>query len=133
MLSQLNRSKLDPRHNLHKDLSKFFKEQTHIEGIHRTPLVLGNWNETCQGTSTSQKLCNEFGLVDIWLHLHPNHAQFSTSILVGPVAWTLHWLLSHWQPKPSTSFTSHSYRFFTDHRGFYIHERYISGDIMRFT
>jgi hypothetical protein len=41
-----------------------------------TPILLGDWNEECKGTSTSQKLCDEFGLVNIFKQEHPNQKQF---------------------------------------------------------
>ena len=32
---------------------------------------MGDWNETCQGNSTSYKLCRAIGLVDVWKLHHP--------------------------------------------------------------
>jgi hypothetical protein len=41
-----------------------------------TPILLGDWNEECKGTSTSQNFCDEFGLVNIFKQVHPNQKQF---------------------------------------------------------
>ena len=120
MLSQLNRSNLDPCHNFHKDLSNFIRRQTSLAGISRTPLILGDWNETCTRTSTSQKLCDEFGLVDLWLHLHPHAEPFSTytrgsrrlDFALAPLSLATKAIQMVYEP--------FHYRFFTDHRGFYI-------------
>jgi hypothetical protein len=44
-----------------------------------TPILLGDcWNEECKGTSTSQKLCDEYGLVNFFKQVHPNPKQFKT-------------------------------------------------------
>jgi hypothetical protein len=39
---------------------------------------VGDWNEECKGTPTSQKLCDEFGLVNIFKQVYPNQKQFKT-------------------------------------------------------
>ena len=116
----MNYSNLDPCHNFHKDFSKCVKQQTELEDINRTRLILGDWNETCQGTSTSQKRCDEFGLVDIWLHFHPNHATITTYTR-GPRLYFAPAPLSLTKNKAiNIVYKPFHYRFFTDHRGFYI-------------
>jgi hypothetical protein len=42
-----------------------------------TPILIGNWKEECN-TSSSQKLCDNFGLVNIFDRLYPDHDQFKT-------------------------------------------------------
>ena len=42
------------------------------------PLLLGDWNEECIGKSNCKKLCDEFGLVDLFAHKYPNHDNFKT-------------------------------------------------------
>ena len=41
-------------------------------------IIIGDWNEECKGTSNSQKLCDKFGLVDVWDRLYPNESLFKT-------------------------------------------------------
>jgi hypothetical protein len=81
MLSETNRVDRDPRRNFYRDMKKFLKEIMPDENITNnniTPILLGDWNEECKGISTSQKLCYEFGLVNIFKQLHPNQKQFKT-------------------------------------------------------
>jgi hypothetical protein len=62
-------------------MKKFLKEIMPDENSTNskiTPILLGDWNEECKGTSTSQKLCDEFGLVNIFKQVHPNQKQFKT-------------------------------------------------------
>ena len=37
------------------------------------PLLIGDWNEECMGRLNSKKLCDKFGLVNIFHGKHPNH------------------------------------------------------------
>jgi hypothetical protein len=37
---------------------------------------MGDWNEECKGFSSSQLICNEFGLVDAFEHIYPDHQEF---------------------------------------------------------
>jgi hypothetical protein len=79
MLSETNRVDRDPRRNFHRDMKKFLKEimpEENSDHSSITPLRLGDWNEECKGTSTSPKLCDEFGLVNIFKQVHPNQKQF---------------------------------------------------------
>jgi hypothetical protein len=78
MLSETNRVDRDPRRNFYKDLKKFLNEFLTDENNNITPILLGDWNEECKGTSTSQKLCDYFGFVNIFNQVHPNHKQFKT-------------------------------------------------------
>jgi hypothetical protein len=64
-------------------MKKFLKEMIPDENSNSnniTTILLGDWNEECKGTSTSQKLCDEFCLVNIFKQLHPNQKQFKTYI-----------------------------------------------------
>ena len=42
------------------------------------PMLIGDWNEECIGRSNSKKLCDEFGLVNIFQGKFPNHEKFKT-------------------------------------------------------
>jgi hypothetical protein len=78
MLSEINRVDRDPRRNFYRDMKEFLKEIMPDENSARnniTPILLGDWNEECKGTSTSQKLCDENGLVNIFKQVHPNQKQ----------------------------------------------------------
>ena len=78
MLSETNRVDRDPRRNFYKDLKAFLTDFTTRDNSSITPILVGDWNEECKGTSTSQKLCDEFGLVNIFKQIHPDHKQFKT-------------------------------------------------------
>ena len=41
-------------------------------------MLIGDWNEECIGKSNSKKLCNEFGIVNIFHGKYPNHEKFKT-------------------------------------------------------
>jgi len=79
---------------------------------------MGDWNETCFGTSTSAKLCREFGLVDIWSHHHPEE-EFNTYLRGSrriDFAITTHELAE----KANMIYEPFFQRLSGDHRGFYI-------------
>jgi hypothetical protein len=78
MLSETNRVDRDPRRNFYRDIKAFLNNQLTPENNKITPIVIGDWNEECKGTATSQKLCDEFGLVNIFDKVHPNQEQFKT-------------------------------------------------------
>jgi len=78
LLSEMDRTDRDPRRNFYRDLTKFVKSYTTRKDIAVTPILIGDWNEECKGTSSSQKICNEFGLVNIFDRLYPNQKQFKT-------------------------------------------------------
>ena len=40
--------------------------------------MIGDWNEECIGQSNSKKLCNEFGMVNIFHGKYQNHEKFKT-------------------------------------------------------
>ena len=42
------------------------------------PILIGDWNEECMGHSNSKKLCEEFGLVNIFHEKYPNHKKIKT-------------------------------------------------------
>ena len=77
-LSERNRNDCDPRRNFFKDICKFlhrFKEKTDKQVL---PILIYDWNEECIGKSNSKKLCDEFGLVNIYHRKFPNHEKFKT-------------------------------------------------------
>ena len=39
-------------------------------------MLIGDWNEECIGKSNSKKLCNKFGLLNIFYRKYPSHEQF---------------------------------------------------------
>ena len=78
MSSQLDRPNLNPRANFHKDLKHFLQQQVGTPDTTRLHIILCDWNEECSGTSTSQKLCDLLGLVDLWKYCNPKHSHFKT-------------------------------------------------------
>ena len=78
MLSERNKPDCDPRRNFYIDICKFlhrFKKKTDKDVL---PVLTGDWNEECMGRSNSKKLCDEFGLVNIFHSKFPNHEKFKT-------------------------------------------------------
>ena len=41
-------------------------------------MLVGDWNEECIGKSNSKKICDEFGLVNIFHGKYPNHEKCKT-------------------------------------------------------
>ena len=78
LLAQMDRPSLDPRPNFLSDLKSFLHKHINIPHTNRIPIILGDWNEECSGTSNSQKLCDVLGLVDIWKYRNPLHTSFKT-------------------------------------------------------
>ena len=78
MLSEMDRTDKDPRRNFYRDLKKFMESFIINEVSTVVPILLGDWNEECKGTSTSKKLCEEFGMVNIFERLYPNQGRFKT-------------------------------------------------------
>ena len=72
MLSQMDRPTFDPRPNFFIDLKHFLHQHVNTASTPTIPIILGDWNEECTGTSTSQKLCDSFGLVDLWKFCNPS-------------------------------------------------------------
>ena len=75
-LDRQSRQEEHPREAFMKDLTELihkFRQQ------HHEIIVGGDWNETLFGSrSKVTKLCREMGLVDPWLHFHPQHDEFAT-------------------------------------------------------
>ena len=79
MLSETDRVDRDPRRNFYRDLKSFIDHfLTDDEDKTVIPILVGDWNEECKGTSTTQKLCDDFGLVNIFDRLYPDQKQFKT-------------------------------------------------------
>jgi hypothetical protein len=78
LLSEMNRTDKDPRRNFYRDLKKFMESFLIDEESNVIPFIIGDWNEECKGSSTSKKLCNEFGLVNIFDRIYPNQKKFKT-------------------------------------------------------
>jgi hypothetical protein len=78
MLSEMDRIDKDPRRNFYRDLKKFIESFLTNETSTILPIILGDWNEECKGTSASKKLCEELGLVNIFDRLYPNQKRFKT-------------------------------------------------------
>ena len=78
MLLGKDRTDTNPRRNFRKDLLNFL--ETHLSNPDKPTIlfILGDWNEPHDGQSTSKKICEKFGLTDIWEKLHPEHSNFST-------------------------------------------------------
>ena len=71
LLSQMDRPTINPRANFYQDICKLI-QNFQTKNPHCIPKVMGDWNDTCQGTFTSAKICRKFGLVDIWSYNHPD-------------------------------------------------------------
>ena len=119
LLSTQNRTDRNIRSNFYKDLRKFIKIKTTRLNVECSPIIMGDWNEECKNTSNSRKLCDEFGLVDLWHYKHPN-TEFRTYargsrridfVLTTP-AIAEHTTTMIYEP--------FQYRLSGDHRGFYI-------------
>ena len=78
MLSEQNKTDLDPRRNFYRDMCKFLRKFEKDTEQTVLPLLIGNWNEECMGRSNSKKLCDKFGLVNIFHGKHLNHKKFKT-------------------------------------------------------
>ena len=60
-----------------KFIKKFVKKEKNNDK-QILPMLIGDWNEECIGKSNSKKLCDEFGLVNIFKRKFPNHEKFKT-------------------------------------------------------
>ncbi|OEU05830.1 hypothetical protein FRACYDRAFT_257959 [Fragilariopsis cylindrus CCMP1102] len=79
LLSEMDRNDLDPRRNFYRDLKQLIcTHTTYNNETEVTPIIIGDWNEECKGSSTSQKLCNEFGLVNVFDRMYPDQKPFKT-------------------------------------------------------
>ena len=77
LLSERNRADRDQRSNFKKDISTFIRSMKE-RNPSLVPIIIGDWNEECTKGSASDELCKEFGLVNIFDRLYPNHPQFKT-------------------------------------------------------
>ena len=120
MLSELDRQDMDPRRNFLKDLKAFLHEMLDDETRTVMPIILGDWNEECKGTSNSQKLCDEFGLVDVWDRLYPDEPQFKTYIRGSRRIDFALALPATADCVTNIVYEPFHYRLSGDHRGFYL-------------
>ena len=56
LLAQMDCPSLDPRTNFLTDLKAFLHKHINTPHTNCIPIILGDWNEECSGTSNSQKL-----------------------------------------------------------------------------
>ena len=78
MLSERIKTDCDPRRNFYKDMSKFLQKFEKETAQKVLPILIGDWNEECMGRTNSKKLCDEFGLVNIFHGKFPNHKKPKT-------------------------------------------------------
>ena len=81
MLSEMNQDDCDPRRNFYKDMYKFIKtfvKKEKKKDKQVIPMLIGDWNEECIGKSNATKLCDGFGLVNIFHRKFLNHEKFKT-------------------------------------------------------
>ena len=65
----MNQNDCDPRRIFYKDMCKFIKTFVKKEKKNDKQVLQmlnGDWNKECIGKSNSKKLCDEFGLVNIF-------------------------------------------------------------------
>ena len=130
MLSEQNRIDQDPRTNFRKDLIAFIRSHRD-SNLSTVPIIIGDWNEECNDESVAHDLCNEFGLVNIFQHLQPNHEEFKTyqrgsktiDYVIAPPDIADRVINFVYEP--------FLYRFKGDHRGFYFHinEKFLFGNV----
>ena len=130
LLSEMDRTDTDPRRNFFHDIKTFIKGIVDKDNVETTPIIIGDWNEECKGTSTSQKLCNEFGLVNVFNRIHPDHKEFKTYLRGSR---TIDFVLT--TPDIADRVTNFVYEPFLyrlkgDHRGYYfdISEQHLFGN-----
>ena len=66
ILLERNRNDCDLRQNFYNDMCKFlwrFNKKTDKKVL---PMLIGDWNEECIGRSDLKKLCDKFGLMNIF-------------------------------------------------------------------
>jgi hypothetical protein len=56
----------------------FIKSKVNKANTNVIPIIMGDWNEECKGSSNSQIICNELGLVDAFDRIYPDHHAFKT-------------------------------------------------------
>ena len=109
----------NPRTNFSVDIQSFIEEKLAENTGICIPFIVGDWNETCKGNSSSQKLCDWFWLVDARASINLNHPELNTfrdgsrRIFLSPVTSTfiLPWIKSF-------IYELFKYRLSGDHRGF---------------
>merc|ERR1711884_74382 len=79
LLSQMDRKDTNPTRNFQKDISALLAKLKE-ENDELILIIVGDWNEECNGGSTSNELCNEFGLVNIFDHHYPTQKKFKTYV-----------------------------------------------------
>ena len=75
----MDRKDTNPTRNFQKDIIALLAKLKD-ENDKLIPIIVGDWNKECTGGSTSNQLCNEFGLVNIFDHLYPTQKKFKTYI-----------------------------------------------------
>lgn len=79
LLSQMDRKDINPTRNFRKDIIALIAKLKE-ENDELIPIIVGDWNEECKGGTTSNELCNEFGLVNIFDHHYPTQKKFKTYV-----------------------------------------------------
>ena len=79
LLNKMNRKDIDPTKNFCKDIMALIVN-LRDKNNKLIPIIIRDRSKECKGSSTSNQLCNEFGLGDIFDHLYPNQKQFKTYI-----------------------------------------------------
>ena len=129
LLSEQNRPNTNPRVNFKKDLIAFIKSRKDTNPS-TVPIIIGDWNEEFKDKSTAVSLCNEFGLVNIFERMYPEHDQFRTYKRGSKI-------LDYALTPPDLVdqivnfvYEPFLYRFKGDHRGFYfdISEKVLFGN-----
>ena len=69
-----DREDTNPRRNFLKDIKEFLHQKLTADTI---PIILGDFNEEYSNGSSSMTLSEEFNLVDIWSHNHPDAPTFT--------------------------------------------------------
>ena len=78
MSSERKRNNRDSRQKFYRGMYKCiqrFKTKTDKQVL---PMLIGDWNKKCIGRSNSKKLCDKFGLVNIFHGKLLNHEKFKT-------------------------------------------------------
>jgi hypothetical protein len=82
----MDRVDQDPRWNFYRDLKLFLGTKTFMTDDKTViPILLGDWYEECKGMSTLQRLCDDFGLVNLFDRLSQSktiqnvHEKFSNN------------------------------------------------------
>jgi hypothetical protein len=78
MLSEMDKTDTNPRRNFRRDLITFNKSKVNKANTNVIPIIMGDWNEECKGSSNSQIICNELGLVHAFDRIYPDHHAFKT-------------------------------------------------------